>query len=80
MSSLFLEYQLRPVPKGRSEQCRLALEVPAGSLAEVLELSVVEVSDHPEGAIGAVYRFGPSGTAFDPPANVRVCPIRNPTM
>jgi hypothetical protein len=50
---------------------RLTVEIPAGALGEVTELSVVPIATLAPNGVGAAYRLGPEGTTFAQPATLR---------
>jgi hypothetical protein len=50
---------------------RLTVEIPAGALGEVAELSVVPIATLAPNGVGAAYRLGPEGTTFAQPVTLR---------
>lgn len=50
-----------------SRDGRLSLEIPEGALTDPTEITIEEVDDLPEGAVGPSYRVLPVGTVFEAP-------------
>jgi hypothetical protein len=53
-----------------SDDGRLTLDIPEGALDEPVEITIEEVDDLPEGALGPAYRVEPVGTVFEGPVQV----------
>jgi len=53
-----------------SDDGRLTLDIPEGALDEPVEITIEEVDDLPENALGPAYRVAPVGTAFNAPVQV----------
>jgi hypothetical protein len=53
-----------------SDDGRLTLDIPEGALDEPVEITIEEVDDLPENALGPAYRVGPVGTLFNGPVQV----------
>ena len=51
-----------------SEDGRVVLEIPAGALADDVQIEIVEADDTPEDAIGPGYQIEPYGLSFGRPA------------
>lgn len=53
-----------------SEDGRVTLEVPAGALADEVEISIERIEDAPEGSVGPAYAIEPYGLTFSQPAEL----------
>ncbi|MBL4686601.1 MAG: hypothetical protein JKY37_18540 [Nannocystaceae bacterium] len=53
-----------------SDDGRVTLDIPAGALADVVQLRIVEATELPEDAIGPAYEVLPAGVTFSIPAEV----------
>lgn len=53
-----------------SRDGRLTLDIPEGALADDVAITIEEVEDLPEGALGPAYRVLPVGTVFEAPVEV----------
>ncbi len=53
-----------------SEDGRLTIDIPEGALDEPVEITIEEVDELPEGAIGPAYEVLPVGTVFQSPVHV----------
>ncbi|MCX4244672.1 hypothetical protein [Paraliomyxa miuraensis] len=49
---------------------RLTVDIPAGALADAIEITIEQVDDEPEGALGPSYRVEPVGLVFETPVQV----------
>ena len=53
-----------------SDDGRLTLDIPEGALGDPVEITIEEVDDLPEDALGPAYRVEPVGTVFEGPVQV----------
>ena len=53
-----------------SEDGRLSLDIPEGALDEPVDITIEEVDELPEDALGPAYRVMPVGTVFNGPVSV----------
>ena len=53
-----------------SRDGRLALDIPAGALDEEVEITIEEIDDLPDDALGPAYRVEPVGLVFSAPVRV----------
>jgi len=53
-----------------SDDGRITLDIPEGALDEAVEITIEEVDDLPEDALGPAYRVLPVGTVFNGPVQV----------
>ncbi|MEM6991036.1 MAG: hypothetical protein AAF721_11075 [Myxococcota bacterium] len=53
-----------------SEDGRFSLEIPAGALADELDITITEIDCEPEDAVDICYEVGPVGVALMVPARV----------
>ena len=49
---------------------RVTLEIPAGALDQEIAITIDEVDDGPDGAVGPTYEILPRGTTFSEPATL----------
>lgn len=53
-----------------SRDGRLTVDIPAGALDDAVEITIEEVDDLPQGALGPAYEVQPTGIVFNAPVHV----------